>query len=400
MKPNWAIGNNAPAAIAKIIADEVSVNWLVVQTAADESLQDEYELDTEAEERAIDELFRKCYGDGLIQLPIIVPSPSDATHLKDEGPNEPVVEGLPALTTSHKLMIVISDGDQGLRAIVLTVQMRVDGERHLVDSHDLVQKLQKSPERIHGSARLSINLTIGLMTVQSAFYVLREGSELLGPPEIAEVLAEPAAVESGSEYTITIFVGARTKAEVEIDTIPAKRHHSTLSTDNEDEVQYLSSRSTPSVPPTTQTNTSVRYSVSDRSAAQLRWLSGASGYSNAISDAIQNQIKSTTLVPTCALAIFCTWVYIIGNITPGTDCDEAGRSSISNKLLGEFLDVGADWVGHAKAAGYMQITAYNLPVVSAHMDGHVADAYMGVKTWKEFLEEAVKTKSAKVESEE
>jgi hypothetical protein len=140
----------------------------------------------------------------------------------------------------------------------------------------------------------------------------------------------------------------------------------------------------------------VRATPAERDAAQLRWLAGPSGYDNAIAAAMRVQIKGKGAA-TCATSIFCAYLHIVGNMTPGDNCDLAGRAAITNKLLARFLDTTADYIGVAKNAGSIQVGAGHIPVVKAHMDGEVPNSYMGIRTWKEFLEESISDYKVKAE---
>lgn len=71
MSSHWKIGSSVAAASNMIFANKVSVNWNVVQTPPGQGLhhQDDYELDTQALDQSIDQLFRVSFATGNIGLP-------------------------------------------------------------------------------------------------------------------------------------------------------------------------------------------------------------------------------------------------------------------------------------------------------------------------------------------
>ncbi|KAJ7162894.1 hypothetical protein C8R46DRAFT_1221701 [Mycena filopes] len=179
---------------------------------------------------------------------------------------------------------------------------------------------------------------------------------------------------TGCDYTLPIFLEAAAPS-AETQTATGKRHFSTRSTDDEAEQAYRASRPGSADPSASTVTDKIKYTSAQRDAAQLQWLQGLSGYDNPQS--------------TCALAIFAAYVHIVSNITPGDTCAAAGQSDITNKLLGQFLGCQADYIGVAKATGLVQVTAGSIATVKEHMDGEMADSYMGMAKWKEFMEQAI-----------
>jgi hypothetical protein len=254
------------------------------------------------------------------------------------------------------------------------------------------------------------------MPVRTSFHNIQEGADYLGLPTIPEICVTLADADTGCDYTLSVFLERRSVDkkvrltgifheirfgilfDLPFQQMPSvgpvldkKRHFSTLSTDNEDEEIRRTSRSKSANPPT-------KVNVAERDAAQLKWLRGVSGYDNAIAIAMREQVKTKQPQPSCATSIFAAYVYIVLHITPGVDCEQAGRVEITQRLLAEFLECQSDWITKAKAAGRLQVSAGDIPTVKAHMDGDMPDTYMGMKRWTEFLNGAVRNHHIKTES--
>jgi hypothetical protein len=72
LRPDWNIKNSVAAARSKILADGVSLNWVMVKTPLGGVLHEDYTLDTEEPDQNLDELFRVAYAKGLIALQVQV----------------------------------------------------------------------------------------------------------------------------------------------------------------------------------------------------------------------------------------------------------------------------------------------------------------------------------------
>ncbi|KAJ7848416.1 hypothetical protein B0H13DRAFT_2361915 [Mycena leptocephala] len=187
LRPDWNIKNSVAAARSKILADGVSLNWVVVKTPLGGVLHEDYTLDTEEPDQNLDELFRVAYAKGLIALQVQeqkIGGNYDSTPIDDkkavgnmsdtptatDGENEVVSNTGSAGTKTpaskqddakpmHKLLLVVSDERDKpvtMRAAFLFLYgIRKEGNRHLVDVQELTQELQSSTEAVVGSARLA-----------------------------------------------------------------------------------------------------------------------------------------------------------------------------------------------------------------------------------------------------
>ncbi|KAJ7151062.1 hypothetical protein C8R46DRAFT_1043261 [Mycena filopes] len=396
MNPQWKVGSDAQIARKKILADKVSVNWLAVQTPLEKELDEDYILDTISEtHRNIDKVFRTWFASGKVSVPGQPALGSPEIPDKDiDIPSTSDQDGKPVEKPLHKIFVVISD-ERGstvtTRAAVLYVEGVTERDsQYFVQTHELVTELQASPEAIHGMARLAINISHGGMNIRTAFYMLRKGADYVGLPAVPEVRLSKVEVgdATGCDYTLPIFLEAAAPS-AETQTATGKRHFSTRSTDDEAEQAYRASRPGSADPSASTVTDKIKYTSAQRDAAQLQWLQGLSGYDNVIAQAMRVQIKTKQPQSTCALAIFAAYVHIVSNITPGDTCAAAGQSDITNKLLGQFLGCQADYIGVAKATGLVQVTAGSIATVKEHMDGEMADSYMGMAKWKEFMEQAI-----------
>ncbi|KAJ6577695.1 hypothetical protein B0H19DRAFT_1253015 [Mycena capillaripes] len=400
MKGSWNIGSCEIAAQKKILNDEVSVNWLVVQTPLGKEPHEDYGLDTLEHKQNVDELFRTTFAKGLLPHPNLLevqkitvlanPITTDDDDGKDKD-----VEG----RLMHKLFLILSDERDtpvSTRAAILFVYgVRKEGDRLLIGVQELVQELQSSSEAIVGSARLAVNLTVGGLALRTSFYMIREEADYLGPLVIPELGVTVADADTRCDYTLQIFLEAHGVANQAQHQSKAgviagkKRHFSTRSTDNEEEEKYRTVRSE---------SVKAKVNVVEQDSAHLDWLRGASGYDNAIAVAMRKEISTKQAQPTCAVAIFAAYVYIVSQITPGLDCEAAGRVQIPTRLLADFLGCKAQWIVMAKAVGRLQVSGGDIDIIKAHMDGNMVDSYMGMKKWKEFLEAAIVINAVKVES--
>ncbi|KAF7360730.1 Reverse transcriptase domain-containing protein [Mycena venus] len=394
LKTAWKIGNDAAVALNLILKGRASVNWEYVALASKAKVvpdEETYKQETSVPNRNIDNYFMANVANGMIKLPSIYvdadAEPDENAELEEQTSIFSQTITPPPAEQTQKLVSmarpytpISSSAEQDLdkemfRVFVILVDerhnsagytvparattlflynLRKEAGAYFVRTAELIQQLQLSSETIGGSARLSTSLTVSGIPLRSAFYILREGAEFLGVPDVPELQVETAEAVTKCQCAITIYLDTpHHKREPESE--PKKRHISTLSTDVEDEEDYKGASSKAS-----------------RTAPSLAWLGGPSGYSNAISRAIQNQDRSKQGTPTCALAIFCSYIHIVGNITPGPGCDEPGQ-----------------WIGLAKRAGALQVGASHLATVKAHLDGAVEDAYYGIRPWITFLQTAV-----------
>ncbi|KAJ7087606.1 hypothetical protein B0H15DRAFT_949981 [Mycena belliarum] len=423
LDPSWNVKSSSLAARNMIIGDTVSVNWLVVQMPAGQNPVEDYYIDTLAAPRRVDDLFRAVFAAGTITVPVasglkqaltagdgasVAAAPS-VSH-KSPTPGSPLPLGEDDSDTEpgpmSKIFVIVSDERHGSssvpRATILAVyKLEERGGKSIVDTRELIQELQSSAEAIIGSARLSVEVKVAAMVLRSSFYRLKEDAEYLGPPDVPELAVAQADPSTGCPYSIHIFldtadslraVGKESEIKLEADSgMSGKRRFSTLSADDDDEDRTPG----PEHPFASKSKSKSKlYKLkavpSERDPAQLRWLSGPSGYSNVISAAIKAQVRSKQPSATCALSVFCAYMYIVSHITPGEACEAAGRFAIPNTVLGNFLNVAADWVGQAITAGRLQIEVGHIPVVKAHIDGDIPDSYLGIKPWIAFLKEAQK----------
>jgi hypothetical protein len=72
LRPDWNIKNSVATARSKILADGVSLNWVVVKTPLGGVLHEDYTLDTEEPDQNLDELFCVAYAKGLIAMQVQV----------------------------------------------------------------------------------------------------------------------------------------------------------------------------------------------------------------------------------------------------------------------------------------------------------------------------------------
>ncbi|KAJ7509684.1 hypothetical protein B0H11DRAFT_1960654 [Mycena galericulata] len=426
MNPGWQIKSDVSKAVGFLVEQKVSVNWLFVKMQM-EDVGEDYLLDTLQNERDIDKLFRAAVAGGNLAPP----TSTDAIH-----PEAPTAEPLgptvvlqstvssPAISTGtilppsvlqptdlpplddfigkpmHEVVVIIRDERHGSgqsvvprAATIHLYELRKEGERHFIKSPELIQELQKSSEAIVGFARLSVDFKIAGMTVRRSFHILREGVNFAAPPEIPELCV---TVEDGNSklYSLEIFLDAGSFGGKD-NGAQSKRHFSTLSgSDGEEEKHRRGST------PSSAHATSGTATAAERDSAQIRWLAGTSGYDNAIAKAIRSQVKTKQSMATCALGLFCSYVRILANITPGAGCDSAGRVAITHKVIAVFLETGADWVGFARSGGNILVNSSHIPVIAAHLNGDVADSYMGMKAWKNFLDAAVANSVIKEEAKE
>jgi hypothetical protein len=75
MNPKWNIGKSVATAVQMIVANRVSVNWIVVQAPIGQALHEDYPLDTMAKDQCIDSFFRMRVADGLSDVPTPMKKP-------------------------------------------------------------------------------------------------------------------------------------------------------------------------------------------------------------------------------------------------------------------------------------------------------------------------------------
>ncbi|KAF8199875.1 hypothetical protein K438DRAFT_2015879 [Mycena galopus ATCC 62051] len=408
MQSQWKIGSSVVAASKLILEREISVNWLVIQSTNPTLLDgyDDYELETTIENRDMDEFFRNQVASGTLKVPAPAIKTQHVNTVNEIVPLDPPTPNTapaasPDVNVARpvvKIFVVVVDerGNSGEHiptpraTTVFVYNLRQEEAEYFVRTRELIEQLQMSSESVVGSARLSLGVLLGGLFVRSSFYILREEAEVIGIPDVPELQVTAADRSTGCTHSLTIYLdtpgGYKAVKKEAVEGGSAKRHFSTLSTDStEDDYRKETSKSDCSTP-SIRATPAARATATERGAAQLRWLAGPSSYSNAISTAIQAQVKSKQGSATCALAIFCTYVYIVSNVRPGADCDSAGRTDITNKCLAEFLGVAPGWIAQAKAAGALQIVASHIPAVKAHLDGDIPDSYMGIGPWTQFLE--------------
>ncbi|KAJ7034007.1 hypothetical protein C8F04DRAFT_1260258 [Mycena alexandri] len=410
MDPQWKIKTDVETAKAKIVADRISVNWVVIGTPLDQDLHDDYILDTtDLHKRTLDEFFRSMFANGTILIPEVF-DPKENNTVDTPPANPPSVGGdqTTVLQTTtlqtcdendkhtpnnkddsvsdnrrmYKIFVLVLDERQLpeiKRGVTLFVYgVRQDGNHYVVKTLELLQELQDSPDPIVGSARLAVNVTHAGFSFCTTFITIHEEADRIGLPANPEIHLNPtdAADTTGCDFSLVIFVETLEKAHP----APAqgKRHFSALSTDNEEETKHLA----------------------QREGTQLAWLEGPSGYDNSIAEAIWQNVSTRQAQPSCAVAIFAAYIHIVSHITPGDNCLPAGRANITNRLLASFLKCQPDWITAAKAAGSLQITARELLTVRAHMDGEMEHTYMGMKTWRDFLVGAIEANKVKAEATE
>ena len=214
----------------------------------------------------------------------------------------------------HKVFVIVSDERLqpmvSRAAIIFVYEIRAaESDVCFVNTQELVSELQKSPEAVAGPARMSVDIALGPMLLRTSFYVLRDGAEFLGLPEVPELSVTRAAATTGCEYTLHIFLDALPeKSEVKVKVslsnfclqiilfMPlqveptTKRHRASRSLPDEDEEEYRKSASNRSSPlPSAPT---VRATPAEREAAQLRWLAGPSGYDNVIAAAARVRVET------------------------------------------------------------------------------------------------------------
>ncbi|KAJ7134924.1 hypothetical protein C8R43DRAFT_956153 [Mycena crocata] len=362
LSPQWRICDNVQTAVNFLVTRGATINWIV------------------------DAEFRFNFEQGKITLPNSAQSKAPVSKAKSMTPPATLITASPdADDLPQKVLVIITDerrsNGMAPRVVSLLVKLRRDVSLCWVDTIVLLQKLQQSSEAIVGSARFSVEVKIGPETGRGSFYIMREDDVSLHQPEVPELSVFVADANTGCAHMIHIYLDAECFKAV-------KRHYATLSTDNEAEEEYrksASNRSTPLLQSVQGSGSSSRPSPEERASAQVRWLAGPSGYRNDIAKAISEMVKKGgQYLPTCTLAIFCYYVYIVANVTPGDNCEPAGRSDIKLKTLAAFLDVAPDWIGGPKTVGHLQIEVGHDEVVRAHMDGDVI-SYMGLKSWKKFL---------------
>ncbi|KAJ7121166.1 hypothetical protein C8R44DRAFT_736844 [Mycena epipterygia] len=314
-------------------------------------------------------------------------------HLSSKSPTANDLDDI-NIKPFYKIFTMVSDERRGPgaapRATILYVQdVKQEANRVVVQTHELIQELQRSTEAVVGSARLSIAFTVNAMVLRTSFYILRAGAEYLGLPDIPHLLLTPADPQTMCQYTVHIFLDS---PELPGESGSAvKRHFASLSLDDEEEKDEKakgkrtggSHRPTPNPKPV----------PAQRDPIQVLWLT--KHYTNVISEALKVQVNRQA-PSTCSLSVFCAYIYILSHLTPGDDCDPAGRFPITNKVLEKFLGVKAGWIGHAKKAGGLQISGSHLPAIQAHMNGDITE-YLGIKPWVEFLEKAIATDNVKIE---
>ncbi|KAJ7107370.1 hypothetical protein C8R44DRAFT_744577 [Mycena epipterygia] len=291
----------------------------------------------------------------------------------------------------YKIFIMVSDEREGPgatgRATTVYVQdVKQEANCVTVQTRELIQELQHSSQAIVGSARLSVSFTINGLVLRTSFYLLRAGAEYLGPGDIPELLVASADPQTMCDYTLHIFLDTIPELKEKIDSV--KRHFTSLSLDDEDEKDSKKPKHS-----TSKLLAKPKPIPAQRDPVQLLWLE--KHYKNVISEALGVQVTRKAS-STCSLSCFCAYIYIVSHLTPGDDCDPAGRFPITNNVLKQFLGVTTDWIGQAKKAGSLQILGSHIPAIRAHMDGEIVE-YLGIKPWTEFLEKAISMDKVKIE---
>ncbi|KAJ7716990.1 hypothetical protein B0H16DRAFT_1476344 [Mycena metata] len=341
MDGKWKIRSDIEAAKEKIVADNISVNWVVIGTPLGQDLHDDYILDTtDSHKRELDQFLCKLFAKQIISIPEIFRPKTDntpdnlpASPLASVGGDQTTVlaaqdsdnraedkkdDGVDVDLPIYKIFIVVSDEHQlpvDNRGVTLFLSgVRQDGNHYMVKTSELLQKLQNSPDPVVGSARLAVAITHGGFTFRSTFFTIHEGGDHTGLPANPEIHITPtdAADTTGCNYSLVIFLEAIEKA------LPAqgKRHYSTLSTDNEEEKKHRASR-THSVDRSVSPSGGAKFSVVQKEATQIVWLEEVSGYNNAIAKSIRQNVSTRQAQPSCAISIWCPYVYIVSHITSG-----------------------------------------------------------------------------------
>ncbi|KAJ6449705.1 hypothetical protein C8R47DRAFT_1230532 [Mycena vitilis] len=335
MQAAWNIRDSKPAAMKKIIADQVSINWSVVQTPLDEDLPAVYALETPENKRAMDGMFRDNFARDTLPIPgflksappnvldnpvLVTGQLKPATDTTDDTVNTDNATDPESNSKAHKLFVIISDERKMpsvVRGAILCV-FRIreeDGGHIFLAAEELIQELQTSPETIAGPARLAINLTVGGIVMRSSFCSIREGAEHPGLPAVPEVRLTAAEAGTGCDYTLSIFV-EHTSNSMQVPQAPPAQNKPALggkrsfsnrsSTDEEVEVEEPKSRGARSRRKKSAPPKKVDPAVQD--AAQLKWLRGPSGYDNAIAAEMRKRVSKKQAEPTCVVSIFAAYV--------------------------------------------------------------------------------------------
>ncbi|KAK6971437.1 hypothetical protein R3P38DRAFT_2813847 [Favolaschia claudopus] len=397
LKPIWKINDHASAS-EHLIKEGASVNWMYVGQAAAAQLVldvENYKDHTSIANQNVDHFFMVEVANGKLTMPVAHATDYSTTEETVSNPeviggtlsNPEVVDGNlsnpPEIIDDNtirkvfKVFFILVDERNysgptpSRRATTLFVyHLRDETGAQFVQTTELIEQLQLSSERVVGSARLSVALSVSGISLRSAFYTIRGGAETVGISDIPELQVEAARAGTGCDCSVTIYLDDQNLPDVQNTKEPnassnafSKRRASVLSSDSEQEYRGVTvklDRSTPSI----RAASIARINTTARDDAQLRWLRGPSGN------------------------------------TPEDDCEEAGRTSITNACLATFLERTADWIGKAKIAGALQVEASHIPAVKAHLDGDVANDYLGVKAWTDFLKAAIAGyKKAQVEAE-
>ncbi|KAK7055479.1 hypothetical protein R3P38DRAFT_2847288 [Favolaschia claudopus] len=411
LRASWKITSHE-AACNHAVELKISANWLYISQAAQTALNLDikaYEQQTSFENRNIDHFLMVEIANGKLRLPARF-SQSAPENIPPESLQPETEVSAPSPEPQDREMfkvflILVDERSTTVmpRAATLFIYgVHEDDGKYLVDTKELIEQLQSSSERVTGAARLSIGLTVDGIPLRSAFYVIREGADCVGIPDFPELHLGAAEASTGCKHTLTVYLDSLEPhgSKGNNKKLDTKRSASVLGSEDDEEYRQVTVKSNRSTPSFRAGSVARSGTAAERDSAQLEWLRGPSAYDNAISAAIRSKERLKQPRPTCALAIFCSYVYILGSITPGEDCDEVGRTQITNACLANFLSRTADWVGKAKTAGALQVVASHYPSVKAHLDGDMEDAYWGIKAWTEFLEAVVaKERKAQVEAE-